>query len=96
MAELFSNRGELGGLAKSERAKEREREWTGRGDAMCPFLMRDLSLSQRSLNPTSFCHLFKNFTFIHTAKVKNQPTALVIVPVRTSSSNPTKIKMKET
>jgi len=45
MAELFSNQGEMSGLAKSERAKEREREWTGRGDAMCPFLMRDLSLS---------------------------------------------------
>ena len=46
MAELYTNQGEMGGLAKSERARECERrEWTGRGDAMCPFLMRDLSLS---------------------------------------------------
>ena len=71
----------MGGLAKRERAVPESVSVSGRVGEMRCVRPDEGSLPQRSLNPTSLSFFLKKTTFIHTPKVKNQPTASFFVPV---------------
>jgi hypothetical protein len=88
MAEPCTNQGEMGGLAKSERARECEREWTGRRDAMCPSLDLSLSLSavfESNLLLSPFQKIY--FHSYSQGQKLNQPPWLLSLPLYPNNKN---------